>query len=136
MGCNRMSAHISTFSSYREDMAKMLPNSSRGWHINDKDDWALALLIECKQIVSRVIEESELLMNRMCRTLDRCNLEVLCAIGESELMNEICRIIVKVGGYRMAWVGLTDENKDKTMQPVLKAGYGEDYPRLCVKFVF
>jgi PAS domain S-box-containing protein len=42
-------------------------------------------------------------------------------------MKEICRIIVDVGGYRLAWVGLAERDELKTIRPAAQWGYEEGY---------
>jgi len=48
--------------------------------------------------------------NRALMVLSRCNEIVVRATNEQDLLDQICRVIVDVGGYRVAWVGLTGEN--------------------------
>src|SRR5208282_272550 len=43
------------------------------------------------------------------------------------LLQEICRVIVKEGGYRFAWVGFANHDEQKTVHPVAHAGYEEGY---------
>ena len=45
---------------------------------------------------------------------------------ESKLNTEICKIIVKVGGYSLAWVGYAEQDKEKTVHPVAQFGYEKD----------
>jgi putative nucleotidyltransferase with HDIG domain len=42
-------------------------------------------------------------------------------------MSEVCRIIAKVGGYRLAWVGFAQRDAGKTVRPVAQHGYEEGY---------
>jgi signal transduction histidine kinase len=49
------------------------------------------------------------------------------ATSERELLESICNAIVKMGGYRMAWVGLPDPAAEKRLKPVARAGAGKDY---------
>ncbi len=42
-------------------------------------------------------------------------------------MNEICRILVEVGGYRMAWVGFVHGHDTRYVVPVAQAGYEAGY---------
>ena len=37
---------------------------------------------------------------------------------EMQLLQNICRIVVEVGGYRMAWVGFAENDEKKTVLPV------------------
>ena len=49
------------------------------------------------------------------------------ATNETELLNEVCRIIVEVGGYRMAWVGYAETDANKSVRPVAQTGFDEGY---------
>ncbi len=121
--------NISVSSFCEGKSAKVLTDFNESKHIENelhKVNRVLKVISECNQAVSRAVEELELL-NEICQVPGECNQAVLCAVEESELLHEVCRIIVKVGGYRVAWVGSAKEDKDKTVRPVLKAGYGKDY---------
>ena len=65
--------------------------------------------------------------NRALKALSGCNEALVRATSEVELLNEICRIIVEVSGYRMAWVGFAEQDKKKTVRPVAKAGFETGY---------
>jgi PAS domain S-box-containing protein len=56
-----------------------------------------------------------------------CGEALLHATSEPELLESICAAIVKMGGYRMAWVGFPDPGAVKTILPVARAGAGQDY---------
>ncbi len=62
-------------------------------------------------------------VNRALRALSECTQAVIRTTDETALLNEICRIIVEVGGYEMAWVGFADDRK-RAIRPVAEAGYG------------
>jgi PAS domain S-box-containing protein len=66
-------------------------------------------------------------LNRTLRTLYECNQALVRATEEKELLQSICRILVEVGGLRMAWVGYREFNQDKTVRPVARAGYEDGY---------
>ena len=73
-------------------------------------------------------QEAELIKaNRMVRALSECNNALIHAEDELELLHEICRICVEVGGYRMAWVGYAEHGPDSRVTPVAKYGYEEGY---------
>ena len=61
------------------------------------------------------------------RSLSECNQALLRATGETELLEQICQVIVDLGGYRMAWVGLTGQDPRRTVRPVAQAGFEEGY---------
>ena len=66
-------------------------------------------------------------VNRALETVSACHKVLVCSKGKSELLKEICRAIVDVGGYRMAWVGIARDDKAKTIQPVEYAGFVDGY---------
>ncbi|MGO9572189.1 MAG: PAS domain S-box protein, partial [Desulfomonilaceae bacterium] len=75
----------------------------------------------------RRAEQSVLKISRALRTLSDCNQVVIRAENESALVTEICRIVVEVGGYAMAWVGFVQHDADRTVRPVAKYGFEEGY---------
>ena len=72
-------------------------------------------------------EQSLLRANRALRTLSDFNQTVIRAESESTLMTDICRIVVEVGGYAMAWVGFAQQDTDQTVRPVARYGLEEGY---------
>lgn len=66
-------------------------------------------------------------LNRALKVLSECNVALVRAMSESELLNKVCMIIVKLGGYRFAWVGFKELDSEKTVQPVAQAGFGKGY---------
>jgi len=61
---------------------------------------------------------------RALKAYNECHKALIRTNDERQLMNEICRIFVEVGGYRMAWVGLASDDATRTITPV--AGWGGD----------
>ncbi len=72
-------------------------------------------------------EEELQRVNRALRTLSECNQVLVRTADEKSLLHEICRVIVEVGGYRLAWVGYAEQDEAKTVRPVAKAGYDEGH---------
>jgi PAS domain S-box-containing protein len=52
---------------------------------------------------------------------------LLHAEDEAELLDLICRIAVDEAGYRLAWVGLAQDDPERTVRPVAQAGYEAGY---------
>lgn len=65
--------------------------------------------------------------NRALRTLSACNEALVRAEDEPQLLDNICRIIVELGDYRLAWVGYAQSDGQKTVRPVARAGYDAGY---------
>ena len=82
----------------------------------------LADLIERRQ-AQRELEQA----NRALRTASECNQMQLRAQSEEQLMRELCRVAVEIGGYRLAWVGLAETDLERSVRPVASAGLAEDY---------
>jgi PAS domain S-box-containing protein len=72
-------------------------------------------------------EEKLARLNRTLQTLYQCNQALVRATEEYELLRSVCRILVEVGGLRMAWVGYREFNQEKTVRPVAQAGYEDGY---------
>jgi len=65
--------------------------------------------------------------------LSECNQVVVRAKEEPHLLGQICRIIVDIGGYCLAWVGFAEKDEAKTVRPAAQAGYEEGYlDTLCI----
>lgn len=65
--------------------------------------------------------------NRTLRALSRCNEVLVHSVNEAELLDEICKIIIEEGGYRLCWVGYRESDSLKTVKPVAQAGYEVGY---------
>src|SRR6202040_1266341 len=72
-------------------------------------------------------EEKLARLNQTLQTLYQCNQALVRATEEYELLRSVCRILVEVGGLRMAWVGYREFDEDKTVRPVAQAGYEAGY---------
>jgi PAS domain S-box-containing protein len=72
-------------------------------------------------------EESLFRLNRELQIISSCSQTLMRAEKEQPLLNEICRIICHVAGYRMAWVGWAEEDEAKTVRPVACAGAEDGY---------
>jgi len=46
---------------------------------------------------------------------------------ERQLLAEICRLAVEVGGYRMAWVGYAREDEASSIEPMAHAGHEDGF---------
>ena len=68
-------------------------------------------------------------VNRALRTLSACNSAVVHATTEVQLLQDMCRTVVEVGGYKTAWVGFAERDPEKSVRPVAWAGTGEQYAR-------
>jgi PAS domain S-box-containing protein len=89
----------------------------------------------CSQLIGTVLdvtgykqaEEKINLLNRILRVISAVNQIIVRATDEASLLNEICRVIVEVGGYRLAWVGFAEQDRAKSVLPVAYFGFEEGY---------
>jgi PAS domain S-box-containing protein len=65
--------------------------------------------------------------NRALRILSETSQSLIHIQDEQELFNDICRIVVETGGYRLAWIGLAEHDQKKTVRPIAQYGYEEGY---------
>jgi PAS domain S-box-containing protein len=72
-------------------------------------------------------EEALRKVNLALKTLSECNQILVRAADEKDLLRKTCQTIVKVGGYRLAWVGFADQYEKETVHLVAKAGDNEGY---------
>lgn len=88
----------------------------------------LLVISSIRDIAGQKQMEAELrTVNRALRTLSDCNQVLVHVANEVELLQEICRVIVEVGDYRLAWVGYVEQDAGKTVRPVADAGYEEGF---------
>lgn len=66
-------------------------------------------------------------LNRALRTLSRGNETLVRAESEEQLVQDICKVLVDVGGHRLAWVGYPQQDAEKRILPVAWAGHDEGY---------
>jgi len=66
-------------------------------------------------------------LNRALRTLSACSQALAEAGSEADLLQHICEIIVRLGGYRMAFIAYAEPDENKTVRPVASAGYEAGY---------
>jgi PAS domain S-box-containing protein/diguanylate cyclase (GGDEF)-like protein len=65
--------------------------------------------------------------NRALRMLSSCNQIMFHASDEQKLLETICRVVVTEGGYRLAWVGMAEQDDGKGVRPVAQYGFEEGY---------
>lgn len=94
----------------------------------DGDDHVIAIAASGVDVTARKDAQAlERLANRHLRMLSSCNQLLVRATAEEALISGICALIVDVGGYRMAWVGIADHDEAKSVHPVACAGVDSGY---------
>ena len=80
------------------------------------------------EIAERKRVESELVrLNRALRVRSACNQAATRSGEEPELLEQVCRAVVEVGGYRLAWIGYAQPDAEKLVWPMARAGQALDY---------
>lgn len=87
-----------------------------------------AFLINLYDITEHLaIEERIKAQNRAYRTLLRANEALIRIEDEQKLLDDICYIVVQEGGYYLAWIGVAEHDRFKSVRPVAFAGPAQDY---------
>lgn len=88
-----------------------------------KGEWhAIGLMRDISE--RRRAEKALFKVNRALKTLSNCNEALVRAEGESELIENMCRILVEAGGYLSAWVSFA--RPDGSLEITTRAGQVTD----------
>lgn len=78
----------------------------------------------------QAVEEQLRRINRAMTTLTRATEALIHASDTMQLLDEVCRIVVEVGGYRLAWIGTVRHDEARSIIPIARyggeAGYLDD----------
>ncbi len=66
-------------------------------------------------------------VNRLLRAVLECSDALIRAKDEELLLQEVCRIVVEVGGFLQAWVGFPVGDEAQSIKPVAQWGLVEGY---------
>jgi len=72
-------------------------------------------------------EGEQALLNRALRLVSECNSALVHVRDERALLESICQLVVHTGGYLMAWIGVAENDPEKTVRSVAQAGDDEGY---------
>ena len=61
------------------------------------------------------------------QVLRQCNKVLMTSIDDKVFLEEMCRIIVEEGGYRSAWVGYAEQDKEEEVIPIAQVGCEKGY---------
>jgi PAS domain S-box len=85
-------------------------------------------LLITRELNKRSKIESQIIQkNRTLHMLSKSNQALIHAIDEPEFLDKICHIIVDIGGYRMAWISFTENDKKKSFRLIARAGFYDEY---------
>lgn len=108
------------------------PTKGLVWHeINSLPVQELGGTVICHGIVSDITDrvEAEQKLNKVNRLylfISQINQMIVRETEQQSLFREACTIAVEIGKFRMAWIGLLDENSNKII-PVMIAGEDNGY---------
>ena len=66
-------------------------------------------------------------LTRILKTLSRAKRALIRASDEHTMYQEACQAIVETGGYRMAWIGIVEDDPEKSIRAAAEAGYDAGY---------
>ncbi|HTY04165.1 MAG TPA: EAL domain-containing protein [Rhodocyclaceae bacterium] len=75
----------------------------------------------------KAAEQTQARLNRSLRLVSECNAAIVHHSDETALLDAICGLMVTTGEYRMAWVGVAENDAGRTVRPVAVAGDDSDY---------
>lgn len=94
----------------------------------DDDGRLLGYIGSITDISHRKVYEGSLeRLNHVLRTVTAGNEVLMQAPDKMALFTAICRVLVGVGGYHMAWVGLAEHDDARRVRPVAWAGADDGY---------
>jgi hypothetical protein len=125
---------LATGTRYGLDLEMVRPDGSKRWVVSrgeplrDASGKITQLRGTVQDISERKRADEDLRRaNRALRTISECNQVLVRAVGESDLLKDVCEVPVRVGGYLMAWVGFVEHDEDKSVRPVAPAGFEDGY---------
>jgi signal transduction histidine kinase len=91
------------------------------------------VMLRIKRVETLLMEEKNKLTEevenrtRSLKALTESNRALLHANNEQELVQDICKIIVKQGGYKLSWVAYAEKNEEKSVRMIAQYGYNDGY---------
>lgn len=87
------------------------------------------LRVNNETLERRVAEQTAELRqtNQILLMVSECNQALVRISDEQKLIREICRVIVEVGGYRLAWVGFAEPDRARSVRPMTAVGFESGY---------
>ena len=70
-------------------------------------------------------------VNRALSVLNEGNQALVHAEEETAFLQQMCKIIVNTGEYRMAWIGFAEQDEARSIHPVAQFGFENSYLELA-----
>jgi PAS domain S-box-containing protein len=61
-------------------------------------------------------------LNQELMAIKECNKAMVRADTEEELVTDVCNIVCDIAGYKMAWIGMAEQDEGKSVRPVAWSG--------------
>lgn len=84
--------------------------------------WLLYFMIQKSESGIKKHKNALIRLNRAFKACTECHQAMFRADDEMQLMQNICRTIVEVGKYKVAWVGVAEHDQVKCIRPVVQWG--------------
>ncbi|WP_051379022.1 ATP-binding protein [Derxia gummosa] len=96
--------------------------------MRDADGQLIGVLGVSRDITAlRRAEQDMRRSRRALEVLNACNRALVDEPDEAGLLAGLCRIVVELGGYGMAWVGMAGPAPERRIRLLARAGAGSDY---------
>lgn len=100
----------------------------RGEILRDEQGKGIRMVGGMTDITSQKKSQQELARtHRALQMLSTCNETLVRATDENDLLAEVCRHGVEIGGYRMVWVGYAQHDENKSIKRMAHAGHEDGY---------
>lgn len=83
-----------------------------------------------EELLRKEKDQLEVIVKKRTKSLQilsHCNRALAHSESELEFIQDICRIVVEQGQYKMAWVGFANNDQDKTVYPIAFWGDSKCY---------
>jgi len=102
---------------HRMDNEFTYPDGRKGWFDLSIQPVPEGIVVLSQDISDRKKAELELgRINRLLKTINAANQVLVRSANERELIDLICRILINIGGFRMAWVGFMEHDNKGVLQ--------------------
>ncbi|MBD3312025.1 PAS domain S-box protein [archaeon] len=81
----------------------------------------------CVALIRDISDRNLRIRNKLLKVINKINGLMLKQDDEKKLLKSICKVLVSLGGYKLAWIGFKEHDKKKTVKPVEQYGYEKGY---------
>jgi PAS domain S-box-containing protein len=99
------------------------------YHMNEELEYRVrerTVALQNELVERKKTEEEIKKANRVFAVLSNINQAIVRIKDKQKLFEDVCRIAIEDGKFRMAWIGMVDPQTNK-VNPVASAGFNDDY---------